>query len=123
MEQIAFRTTNNLWISGREAIGECFTNFYNDLFHSTSPSIPFDLANLISPVITLKDTSVLDTISIVEEIVSTVKSLGFNKAPGLDDLPTLFYKECWDIVCSNVIVTVQDFFNTGQSLSHLTTPF
>lgn len=78
--------------------GDCFTKFYTDPFCSSNPSIPFDLANLISPVITSEDYPILDSIPIVEEIFRTIKSLGSTKASGPDGLPALFYKQYWDIV-------------------------
>lgn len=80
-------------MTGRQAIGDLMINYFGELFCSSNPSIPFDLANLISPSITKVDLALLDTILSGEEILLTFKFMGSNKSPGLDELPVLFFKE------------------------------
>lgn len=41
------------------------------------------------------------------------------KAPGLDGLPTLFYKQYWSIVRTLIIKAVQNFFFSGHMLSEV----
>ena len=41
-----------MWVSGRQEIGTCFTDFFQNLFTSSSPSFLDDIASLISLVIT-----------------------------------------------------------------------
>lgn len=104
------------WISGRAIIGSCFSSHFHDLFCTSDSVLPFDLVGLISPVITQSDGAILDSIPTGEEIFGNVKSLGSTKAPGPNGLPTLFYMTYWDIVSTEVIIMVQDFFTTGSLL-------
>lgn len=110
-------------MSGRNNIGDCFTNHFGDLFCSSNLSIPFDLANLITKVLSPTNVTLLDIIPTSEEIFQTVKSLRSTKAPGPNGLPTLFYTAYWDIVGNEVISTVQEFFNTGRLMKSLNHTF
>lgn len=107
------QNVDNTWISGRANIGGCFSSYFSDLFSTFDPVLPFDLADLITPMIIPADGAILDFIPTGEEIFTTVKFLGSTKLPGPDGLPALFYTAYWDIVSTEVICKVQDFFNTG----------
>lgn len=88
---LTLQNSDGTWISGRANIEECFTSHFTDLFYTSNPVLPFDLANLITPVITLDDSVVLDSTPTREEMFNAVKSLGSTKASRPDGLPTLFY--------------------------------
>ena len=45
------------------------------------------------------------------------------KAPGLDGLPALFYKQYWPIVGESVISAVQNFFKLGHMLNEVNNSF
>jgi hypothetical protein len=53
-----------------------------------------------------------------EEIVSALKSIGNLKAPGPDGMPSLFYKEYWDIVGDNIVDEVLQVLNGGPMPVH-----
>lgn len=84
-------------MSGQKNIGDCFID-HGKLFCSSNPSIPFDLANLITRVISLTKVSIMDYIPTGEEIFKTIESMGSTKAPDPDGLPALFYTTYLDIV-------------------------
>lgn len=77
---------------GREEIGKCFEEFFINLFSSFSPSIPDNLDDLISPILSEEDLAMLSQIPIAEEIKEMVFSLGSKKALGLDGILAHFYK-------------------------------
>lgn len=95
---ITLQGEDNSWLAGRKAIGDSLVNRIGQLFGSSNPSIPLDLANHISLVISSEDWSLLDTIPTGDEILLTIKSMGSTKAPGPDGLPILFFKKYWGII-------------------------
>lgn len=66
----------------REKIGKCFEEFFINLFFSSSPSIPDNLDDLISPILSEEDLAMLSQIPMAEEIKEVVFSLGSKKAQG-----------------------------------------
>ena len=38
-----------------------------------------------------------------------MRGLNEEGAPGPDGMPVFFYKECWDIVGTEVMATIEDF--------------
>ena len=47
------------WILGREEIGECFVNFFIDLFTSSNPSVPNNFKDLVTPSLSHEDVEML----------------------------------------------------------------
>lgn len=80
--------------------------FFEQLFRTSNPSIPLDLVDLISPVISPTDFATLDTIPTANEIFLVLKSIGSLKALGADGLSVLFYQEYWHIFNSDIDATV-----------------
>lgn len=77
---ITLKGDDNSWLIGRKAIGHSLVLHFGQLFGSTNPSTPLDLANLISPVISSNDWSLLDSIPTDDEILATIKSMGSTKS-------------------------------------------
>lgn len=81
---------DNSWVIGRTPIGDSLIQYFTQLFDSTNPYLPFDLANLISPVIVQGDSLLLDSIPMPMKIYDMDKSMESNKAPRHNGLPVLF---------------------------------
>lgn len=94
---------DNTWIMGRDNIGACFSYYFDELFCSSNPAIPFEFSNLITSLITSAEAAVLDSIPTEVEIFNSVRSLGSTKALGPEGLPALFYTTYWDTVSSEEI--------------------
>lgn len=92
-------------------IGDSLLLHFGNLFRSTNPSIPFDLAGLIAPAIFEPDLAFLDSIPSRDESFGTLLSLGSNKSPRPDGLLVLFSKEYWSLIGGDCSSMVQDFFN------------
>ena len=44
-----------------------------------------------------------------DEVIAVVRGLNSEGAPGLDDIPVFFYKDCWDTVRHKVMAALEDF--------------
>ena len=111
------------WVSGREAIGMCFEEFFTTLFTSSNPSIPNNLDDLILPSLSQEDKEMLSRLPSVDEIKNVVFSLGSNKAPGPDGMSAHFFKFYWNIIGGEVIEAITSFFRRGYMLKEINHSF
>ena len=51
---------------------------------------------------------------IAEEVSATLDSIGDLKAPGMDDLPAIFYKHCWQLTGDDVVREVLQVLQGGS---------
>ncbi|GJZ66902.1 hypothetical protein Tco_0630142 [Tanacetum coccineum] len=76
----------------------------HDLFmNRLHPKVALDMVN---PVTT-------------QEVKEAIFSMGNDKSPGPDGYTACFFKESWDIMASDVILAVQEFFVNGKLLKEL----
>ena len=54
-----------------------------------------------------------------KEVVGAISQMKQNKAPGLDWFPVEFYKNCWQIIKCDLLLTFHDLFNGHLQLFHL----
>lgn len=124
---ISLKSENNQLLMSQKEIGDSMLHYFGQLLCTSNPSIPFDPARLISPVINGANLALIDSTPSSEEFLITLKSMGSNKSPRPDGLPVLFFKEYWSIIGWEVISTVQDFLqwrsNVGGSKSHFYCPY
>jgi len=65
------------------------------------------------------DNNMLTTIPLAEEVKNVVFDLNLDGAAGPDGFGVYFYQFFWTIVASDVILSVQEFFQTGIILPNL----
>jgi exonuclease III len=87
---------------------------------SHSPSIPFDLENLITRVPGLDDLSVPFT---KQEIDKVIKMIPADKAPGPDGFNGLFLKVCWEIIAPDFYQLCDDFWEGNITLQSLNSSY
>ena len=75
------------------------TNFYKDLFCSRAGSRYDELLSCVHPRVTNEMNQHLMRDFSDEDIKSALDGMGDIKAPGVDGIPALFYKQYWDIGC------------------------
>lgn len=73
------------------------------------------------PVLTIAHKRELLKVVSAEEVLDALKSIGDNKAPGLDGYSARFFKSSWHIVGGDIVAAVQEFFRTGKLLRSLNT--
>ncbi|CAN1315043.1 Transposon TX1 uncharacterized 149 kDa protein [Linum perenne] len=95
-------------------------NYFHQLFsseHDGSQESVFELG-IPSVVTTDMNRSLLADVT-GDEIRRTVFSIGSMQAPGPDGFTGLFFQRYWDIIGSDVIIAVRDFFRRGNMLRTL----
>ncbi|PON68499.1 hypothetical protein PanWU01x14_094700 [Parasponia andersonii] len=86
------------WLDERKVVGDALTRKFQTLFSSQESTCPPDLNGLQLPKIKPEAWNPLLAIPTREEIFTALSSMNLMKAPGLDGMPTLFYKTYWPIV-------------------------
>jgi hypothetical protein len=104
------------WISNRRNIGNCFGNFFKELFSSSLPGSSNEMLNLFDNVISDEENIVLCSIPSEKEIFETLVNIGATKAPGPYGFTTLFYQKYWSIIKEVVLNCVWDFFKKNHLL-------
>ncbi|KAM6543504.1 hypothetical protein CsatB_007951 [Cannabis sativa] len=89
------------------------TNF-QEIFTFTNPRIDDDLGDLIPRSILDEENSLLCVIPLEDEVKKVVWSMPPLKSPGPDGFPIKFFKLYWDIVGSQVVEFVKEFFHSGK---------
>ncbi|XP_026396164.1 uncharacterized protein LOC113290791 [Papaver somniferum] len=104
---------------------ECI-NYYSDLFCSNLPeeSSNTSLCNLsFNACIQRDDVGELIKLVTREEIVASLHSIGYSKAPGPDGFSSHFFKSCWPLVGYDLVVVVQNFFHKSKLLKEVNCTF
>lgn len=89
------------------------TNFYKSLFQSHAGDRFDELLNQVQQKVSSEMNDMLMEEYIEEEIKQALDNMGGLKAPGVDDMPALFYKQYWNIVGEDVVREVKAFLTGG----------
>lgn len=89
------------------------TNFYESLFESHAGARFEELLNQVHQKVTPEMNHHLTKEYSEEEIKQALDNKGDLKAPGVDGMPTLFYKQYWSIVGEDVVREVKNLLNGG----------
>jgi hypothetical protein len=100
-------------VENQEEMKEVVTNYFLNLFTSSTGSRVEELLGHIDSRITPEMNELLGKEFIVKEVEEALDSIGDLKAPGVDGMPSIFYKKCWDIVGGKVTEEVLNVLNGG----------
>jgi hypothetical protein len=87
---------------------------------TTTPTMLFDLANLINPVPNLEHLAYPFS---TDEVESVVKHMPNDKAPGPDGFNGLFLKKCWQYIKGDFYRLCLDFFQGQANLECINTSY
>lgn len=97
---------------GKKAV---ITNYFLNLFRSTNTTGAAEqLLNVIEPRVSPEMNDLLGWAFTRDEIKKALDSIGDLKAPGLDGMPSIFYKQCRDIVGDRVTDEFLDVLRGGD---------
>lgn len=102
------------WLNSRQTIGSALMQKFKETYCPASFHPCPDLGELITPVISTQENSILCAIPDDNEIREALFTMGSLKAPGPDGMSVLFYKHYWSIVGLDLISTVRNFFLTAH---------
>ncbi|GJS26095.1 hypothetical protein Tco_0486715 [Tanacetum coccineum] len=102
-----------------DGVPAAFVSHYEAFLGQPGITSSFDSNNLFLNRLT--SDQALDMIKHVtdQEVKEAIFSMGNDKSPGPDGYTACFFKECWDIVASDVVCAVQEFFTNGNLLKEL----
>ncbi len=115
----AIKSNSGDWITNKKEIKKVFLSNFIEQFSEEEVDFPSDLENLISPIISTEENESLCSIPTPQEIKKVVFEMYDLKAPGPDGLLALFYKKYWDVVGSDVVKAVTNFFYSGKMFQEI----
>ena len=94
-------------------------NFYKDLYTSKHPNLDSNESKLVFengniPKLSEELYRVCEGKVSIEEITEVLSSCKDNKVPGIDDLPTEFYKKFWHLLGHGLVETFNAAFDSGH---------
>jgi hypothetical protein len=89
------------------------TNFYKSLLESHAGARFEELLNQVHQKVTIDMNNYLMEEYGDEEIKQALDGMGDLKAPGVNGMPALFYKQYWNIVGEDVVREVKNLLNGG----------
>lgn len=102
--------------SQEEVITELI-GFYEDMLGTESTTSPISQAVIDQrPVLTSEDCALLSSPIDNASIKEALFQIRDDKAPGPDGFTAAFFKSNWDIIQSDFLAVVQEFFETGKLL-------
>ncbi|XP_045802493.1 uncharacterized protein LOC123896099 [Trifolium pratense] len=95
-------------------------NFYKELFASNNNCAPTDIIERTIPhLITVADNDMMTKIPSFEEVKQAVFNMDGSSSPGPNGFGGCFFQNYWDIVGSDVVASVTQFFSHGWILPNL----
>ncbi|XP_057246803.1 uncharacterized protein LOC130589540 [Beta vulgaris subsp. vulgaris] len=114
-----YRDVDGVLKTDEEEIGDVISNYFMDIFSSSSPS-GFDdaLAGLSRKVCDVANDALIAEPT-RDEIYHALFQMHPNKAPGIDGMHALFYQKFWHIVGDDVVSCVQNWWHGNVDLQML----
>lgn len=103
------------WEETEEGKKAVISNYFSNLFRSSNIDGALQqLLDAVVPSVTEEMNEQLCQPFSAEEVKLALDSIGDLKAPGPDGMPSIFYKNCWDLVGNKVTAEVLDVLARGE---------
>ena len=102
------------WIETEEGIEHLATEYFHNLFTSSTPEDCEEAFRFITASVTEDMNTLLTRAPSEEEIKEAVFAINPEKAPGPDGMTSLFFQKFWKVIGKDIIKTVQEFFASGE---------
>ncbi|GJU44187.1 hypothetical protein Tco_1201453 [Tanacetum coccineum] len=102
-----------------EKVADAFMSHYEIFLRQLGTVTPLNVSNMFQK--RLNEMDALEMIRAVsdKEIKDAVFSMGNDKSSGPDSFTAAFFKEAWDIVATDVISDIREFFVNGKLLKEI----
>ena len=107
------------WCEDVGGIASIATEYFKELFSTSSPSRIEEVANLVPRSVTPKMNEQLTKEFQREEIIQAIHSMHPKKAPSPDRMSAIFYQKYWDVIGNDIINTVLNVLNSNASVAPL----
>ncbi|KAI9166096.1 hypothetical protein LWI28_026195 [Acer negundo] len=107
---------NGVLSEDRPTIRDHIISYYSGLFSSDVSRVGSDLSivdDVIPSLVTIAEITFLTSVPFADDIHDAVFAIDAASAPGPYGFSGSFYQRCWDVVGSDVVLAIQDFFITG----------
>ena len=95
--------------SDQGMIANCITKFLMNLYSDQQVDRPF-LEVLVFPMISGDNAEWLDRPFEEAEIFDVIQNFNYDKSPGLDGYPMVFFQACWGILKPDLMAVFHHFF-------------
>ena len=99
------------WVHHLEDIAKSFTEFYQNLFAFSNPTIGEVAMNPLVKIVIDDMNAQLSQEFMEWEVQAALKQIAPLKAPSLDGIPPLFYQNYWSLVGDDVTNTILSYLN------------
>ncbi|KAK3212711.1 hypothetical protein Dsin_017417 [Dipteronia sinensis] len=116
MNPLSSLSINGVLTDDRLIIRDHIIKFYSNLFSLDSSRVDTEFSvveDVIPSLVTDVENAFLISIPSTDDIHDTVFAMDAAFAPGPDGFSGGFYQRCWEVVGSDVVLAVHDFFRTG----------
>lgn len=96
-----------------------FTSYFKSLFDTRGELDMQQVIYVVNPKVTAEMNAMLTEPYTTAEVVAALKQMHPTKAPGLDGMPTLFYKKYWHVVGDEVTAYILDILNNGAPIEQI----
>ena len=110
-----------VWVDKPQEVNAAFLEYYENLLGSkmeNRKSVKTRVVNC-GPLVIPAHCEFLYKPVNRKEVKQALLSIHGDRAPGLDGFGSQFFKDCWQIVGSDIIDAVVDFFHTGRLLKEV----
>lgn len=108
------KNQERLWLDVESEIGQHAVSYFQELLFQEGEVIEDDdmasFVSVVSPSVSMAQNQKLLCLVTLEKVLSAVFSLDPDSAPGPDGYSGIFYRHCWDIISSDLLFAVQEFF-------------
>ncbi|XP_026447593.1 uncharacterized protein LOC113348103 [Papaver somniferum] len=94
-------------ISDPSLIADSLVQHFQQKIEFEEVSISEKLLDVIPPLVSTSDQEMLDALPSYEEIKSIVFQMDPESSSGPDSFSGIFYRTCWDIICSDLVEAIQ----------------
>lgn len=108
-----FKKEDGGWVEDEVEKQVFITNHFKNIFRSNINGDPSQLLAAVPSRVTGEMNDALLKEFTVEEVKRALDAIGDMKAPGPDGLPSIFYKQMWDVVGTKVCEEVLQVLNGG----------
>lgn len=110
-------------LQSRDEIGRFLNQSFEEVYQKSVRNFPRDLEGLCEKQISDEENAALCNIPTALEVRKCVFEMHPLKAPGPDGMSGIFYRQFWDVVGTDVVEFVQDFFRTGKFVKAINRTF